>query len=135
MNKAPPLCCGAMLIVLGIQAAHALPGSPSERAEVFAICSGRLSAMATRQRALHHPDAHATDRIRADFDMLLEATWPAARDYGVPEQMSVLWRSGGWREAAFLMADIQYSGDAYRVAQAEKGLTQRLEACRQLILP
>ena len=70
--------CGMVLLIVTTHAALALPGSPSQRAEMFATCAGRLEAMATRQRADRHPDLAQTERYSADFQMLLEAVMPAA---------------------------------------------------------
>lgn len=127
--------CGMVLLIVTTHAALALPGSPSQRAEMFATCAGRLEAMATRQRADRHPDLAQTERYSADFQMLLEAVMPAAIAYGVPPQQAVTWRSVGWVEIAYLLADRQYSHDEIRIARAKQRLSEHLSDCRNLILP
>lgn len=124
-----------VLLIVTTHAASALPGSPSQRAELFATCAGRLAAMATRQRADRHPDLEQTERFSADFDMMLEAVMPAALDHGMPPQQVVTWRSGGWVEVAHLLADRHYSGDQSRIERATQRLSEQLSHCRDLILP
>ncbi len=126
---------GAVLLILTTCAASALPGSPSERAKVFATCSGRLSALATRQRALNSPEIQATEQVLANFDMMLDATLPAAVDYGMPPAQARHWHSGGWVEIAALLADAQYSLDAGMAERARIAIDQRIQSCHQLLLP
>ncbi|WP_141246537.1 hypothetical protein [Actibacterium ureilyticum] len=127
--------CGMVLLIVTTHAASALPGSPQQRAEMFATCAGRLQAMATRQRADRDPDANQTERFSADFLMLLEATLPAAIADGLTPQQAVTWRSSGWVEVAYLLADRYYSHDPTRIDRATQRLSERLSHCRDLILP
>lgn len=125
--------CGAVLIAVTGTYALALPTTPHEQAEVFAICSGRFEAIATRQKALKMPEAARSKHIKDNFDLLLEATLPAALEFGVPESMPEQWRSGGWVEIAGLLADEQYSFDARRSRLARDAMEKRLDDCRNLI--
>lgn len=129
-----PTLRGVALSVLTASAATALPGTAFERAEVFATCEGRLSALATNQRALKNPDQRQTEQVRADFDLMLDATLPAAWAQGVPPTQHVQWRSSGWSEIAALLADTYYSVDAGRVRRAEDAISQRIDACQSLLL-
>lgn len=135
MRSVIALFCATMVLGLGLSDAHALPGTPHERAQVFATCSGRLSAMATRQRAERNPAAARTEEIRAGFEMLLDATLPAAIDRGVPVDMAVLWHAAGWHEIAYLLADVHYSADPGRVRRARDRMQARLDDCREMLLP
>lgn len=127
--------CGMVLLIVTTHAALALPGSPSQRAEIFATCAGRMDAMATRQRAERHPEGDVTRRFSTDFDMMLDAVMQAAIDHGMPPQQVVTWRSGGWVEVAHLLSDRYYSNDETRIARANERLSERLAHCRNLILP
>ncbi|MDF0600110.1 hypothetical protein P1J78_05145 [Psychromarinibacter sp. C21-152] len=115
--------------------AGSLPFYAHERAQTFAVCSGRLSALAVRQSAMEDPEATATRRLMQDFDMLLEATLPAAYDEGVPERQPRVWRARGWTEIAGLLRETHDSPDAGRAERAAAQLTQRIRQCRDLILP
>ncbi|ALG89846.1 MULTISPECIES: hypothetical protein [Actibacterium] len=126
---------GVALLILTAPAALALPGSPSQRAEFFATCAGRLAALETRQRATQSPDVGKTEALRADFDLLLEATLPDAVDYGMPPAQATQWRSLGWGEIATLLADADYSFDAGRAARARQMIDRRILDCNALILP
>ncbi|MEX5727023.1 hypothetical protein Ga0609869_000376 [Rhodovulum iodosum] len=125
---------GAVCVVLTASATLALPGTPWKRAEVFATCSGRLAALAVRQKAMENPDWTDTLRQRDMFDMLLDATLPAAQANGVPGGEHLRWRSAGWTDTAVLLADMEYSFDRARVARAEAALDTRIADCTTLLL-
>jgi hypothetical protein len=125
---------GAALACAAV-AGHAFPSEPHQRAEVFAICSGRLAALSTRLGALDDPGAAEAKRLSEDFATLLDATLPAALAAGVPPNQPERWRASGWGEAAHLLAEVQYSFDRNRAARAEAALAARLDDCRALILP
>ena len=133
MSRAIPALAGVAL-ALSCAAGHAVPAEAHKRAEVFATCAGRLAAMATRLHALEDPGAAQAARLSADFAALLEATLPAALEAGVPPAQPARWRAGGWREAAHLLAEVQYSFDAGRARRAEGALEARLADCRALVL-
>ncbi|TCP43109.1 hypothetical protein [Rhodovulum marinum] len=125
---AAALCAPAAL------AAPSTPATPWQRAELFATCSGRLAAMATRQHADRDPAWSETAEQRAMFDMMLDATLPSAMDHGVPQDAPLRWRSAGWVEMAGLLADISYSDDPGRMTRARDALTARIGACTGLLL-
>ncbi|SIO22711.1 hypothetical protein SAMN05444722_0909 [Rhodovulum sp. ES.010] len=128
---------GALAVALLAPAARAAPdtpGTPWKRAEVFATCSGRLAAVATRQQADGNPAWSETRAHREMFDLMLEATLPSAMEFGVPRDEPVRWRSAGWVEMAGLLADMVYSGDAGRTARAQDALTARMADCTGLLL-
>ena len=122
------------LIAMSGAGAAAMPGESAERVEIFATCSGRMAALATRQRALNEPDANGTAEMQALFDMLVEATLPDALAEGIPARAHENWRNDGWSEMATLLADVDYSIDMRRVNRARITLQTRLETCRALVL-
>lgn len=137
MRRAVPIAlAGATLAMFGVAAAAApLPAQAHERAELFATCSGSLKALATRLHATGDPRAEATERMSVDFEMLLEATLPAALDDGVPERLPERWRHTGWNETAYLLSEVHYAFDAGRSERARAVLRERLNACRDVLLP
>lgn len=130
------IAAGALCLTLVATAGSAsrIPGSPWQRAEVFATCSGLLAALGTRQRAEHDPAWTHTLRQREMFDLLLEATLPAAVHYGVPQDEPKRWRSTGWVQAATLLADIAYAFDDGRATRAAAALEVRVADCTGLLL-
>lgn len=134
-----PLLRGAALsglcLLLAAVNAAALPARSFERAEIFATCSGRLAALATRQRALNEAGADDNARLARAFETLVEATMPDAVDDGVPPGHDLIWRGRGWGEVAGLLADVDYSFDAGRAERALVAVEARIEACRDVLLP
>ncbi|MCA0869739.1 hypothetical protein LCL97_02780 [Seohaeicola saemankumensis] len=128
----PLVFCGAALVLQGITPAAALPARSFERAEVFATCSGRLAALATRQRALRDAGAHDSQRLASLFDMLLDATMPDAIAQGVPVGQGTLWRSRGWGEMAGLLADLDRGAGGH---DARRAVQSHIDDCRDLVLP
>lgn len=136
-GKRPSALGGAAVLALIATAATAappMPGTPWKRAEVFATCSGRLAALAVRQQANRDPDWAHTRDLRDMFDLMLDATLPAAVDHGVPQDEPLRWRSAGWTEAAVLLADISYSHDSHRAERAAAALEARITDCTGLLL-
>lgn len=101
---------------------------------MFATCSGRLSALATRQRAHAQNEALATTEQSALFETLLEAVLPDALHDGVPVSQPAQWRSQGWTEVAALLAEMDYSFDARMAARAQQAVQQRINSCRAVLL-
>ncbi|TDK43200.1 hypothetical protein [Antarcticimicrobium luteum] len=134
-----PLRRGAALsglcLLLWVANAAALPARAFERAEIFATCSGRLAALATRQRALNEAGADGNAQLARAFESLVEATMPDAVDDGVPPGHDRVWRGRGWGEVAGLLADVDYSFDASRAERALIAVEARIAACRGVLLP
>lgn len=128
------LILGAVFLSIFGTSPSALPLWPHQRAELFATCVGRLEALALDHTRV---DSDAAERLRGQkqgFEMLLEATLPAALDDGVPEKMPRIWRAGGWSEIAHLLAEMQYSLDQGRADRAEAVLDERLHECEGVLL-
>ena len=122
------------LVTLTGKVANAMPSRSQERAEVFATCSGRLAALATRQRAFDNPDASENERLRDLFDLLVDSVLPDALRDGTAEAQPRQWRVNGWSEMALLLAEADYSLDQRRVDRAHRLLEQRLAICRAQVL-
>jgi hypothetical protein len=116
------------------QAAPPIPDRSAERVEIFATCSGRLAALATRQRAHGESGAEENERLRDTFESLVEATLPDALVEGIGERQPDRWRIGGWTEMAMMLADMDHGKDERRVNRARIGLETRIGACRSLLL-
>lgn len=134
IKAAFPLFRGVALSVFAATAAFALPSTSWQQAEVFAVCSGRLSALAAQQNADGVPNHMETLAHMSNFDMLLEAVLPAAMQDGVPEQQVKIWRAQGWTEIARLLSDARYGYDMMMIDAANAGLRERITYCRSLIL-
>lgn len=127
MSSFRTLILTLLLLPLGLPATAA---SGPEPAEIFAVCSGRMAALATRQRAFGQPEAAEQERLRQAFDHLLEATRAAE----LTDVQAESWRMAGWREVATLLADSDYSTDARRAQQARATLAGRIATCRDMVL-
>lgn len=116
-------------------AASALPAFSYQRAELFAVCSGRLAALASHQRSIRSTSAADNTRLQQDFDLMLDAVMPDAVDQGVPWGQAQRWRSEGWSEMAGYLADVHYSFDTTVSVQARAAADARVRECRNLVLP
>ncbi|OWU77959.1 hypothetical protein ATO3_04845 [Marinibacterium profundimaris] len=125
----------AALSAPALQAAPAMPVYSHQRAHLFAVCAGRLAALALHQSSTRHAAAPESRRLQEEFDMLLDAVLPDARDQGVPDGQAVRWRSQGWSEIAGFLADQTYSFDARIADLARNAAAERIEECRALLLP
>lgn len=125
-----PVTLAVLLGLFPFAAALASPPPPGERAEAFAICAGRLSALSVRQAATGDPASEATSRMRDDFDMLLGAVLPdAPRD-----RQAQRWRVDGWVQIAHLLARHQYGATPRRRDLAAARMVARIDTCRRMIL-
>lgn len=125
---------GLALVATTLLAAPGTLGTPWQRAQVFATCSGRLAAVGTRQHADRNPAWSETLEQREMFERMLEATLPAAIEHGVPDNEPVRWRSAGWVEMAVLLLDMFRNEDPGRAAQARHALEGRVADCTGLLL-
>lgn len=131
----PIFTVGAALLSLATPRAAALPVYSFQRAELFAVCAGRLDALATHQKSVHDDGARSSRRMQAEFDSLLEAVMPDAVEQGMPRGQAVLWRSQGRTEIAGFLADMHYSFDPMLADLATAAANDRIGQCRALILP
>lgn len=125
---------GCLALLCAATTALSLPARSYERAELFAVCSGRMDALAARQRAYKEDSAHETEALSDTFKMLLDTVLPAALDEGVPDSQPSQWRNQGWTEVAALLAEIDTSFDAGRAARSKTTLDRRVADCRDVLL-
>lgn len=126
--------CASVLTFVA-QVSIALPSMSFQQAELFAVCSGRLAALATHQKYMKSSDSSDSERLRREFDMLLDAVLPDAESQGVPPGQAKRWRSQGWAEMAGYLADVQYSFDQSVADTALAASASRVEQCRDVLLP
>ncbi len=125
---------GVALLTIMTTAAPAMPTSPSQRAQVFAVCAGRMDALATHKTAMRDAEA---GRLRAqadDFDLLLDASLPDALNYGVPPELPRQWRAQGWIEIAGHLADSAYSFDPGLAERSEQWMDRKVADCQDMLL-
>lgn len=125
-----------VLILFAVTAtpSFAFPSYAYERAEVFAVCSGRLSALHVRQKADRNPAAWDTRKLKSEFDALFDAVIDSAYAEGVPGTEPTRWRARGWTEVASLLNHAQYSADQELSEAARRALARRVQDCRDLVL-
>lgn len=121
-------CFAALLGTLG-SAAFALPSSPSQQAEAFAVCAGRYAAQATQSTQHTTPQAH-----QDVFEDLLDAVLPAAEAYGMPKSHASNAKFRAWRDHAFLHNDANFAVDPGRKARAADRLARDISECDALVL-
>ncbi len=125
---------GCVALLWSATMALSLPARSYERAELFATCSGRMDALATRQRAYKEGAAPETEALSDTFQLLLDTVMPAALDDGVPPSQPRQWRNQGWSEVAALLAEVDTSFDAGRAARSKTALDKRIADCREVLL-
>ena len=122
---------GLLCVVTGTSAAIALPSDPMDRAEAFAICSGRLEAVAVHGRSHARVTGDEIDRLAREFALLFDATAPL----DVTRATRMAWRSAGWSDAAYLLNELVYSFDDSRSERASRLLRQKILNCTDMLLP
>lgn len=129
-NSFAPILLGLMLA----NSATALPFSPSQRAELFANCAGRLAALEEHQRMFDGSASERTRQIVNRFEALLEAVMPDAIDYGMPGRQVWSWRVNAKQAQSLLLSRATFSQD-HRLLQRSKQASERYIAeCESLVL-
>lgn len=134
MIKTTHLVRGVAAVLLTASTASAFPATSWERAELFATCFGRLSALAAHQSANHLTGHVETQNLRDTFEVLLEAAMPQAQADGVPASHARRWRAQGWADLAVLLADTQYAFDQSRADRAQARMEADVATCRGMVL-
>lgn len=119
----------ALGLLAAASGASALPSSPSQQAEAFAICAGRYAAQASQSTKFTHPRAD-----RAIFEDLLNAVLPAAEAYGMPKSHAANAKFQAWRDHAYLHNDANFAVDPGRQARAADRLARDISECDDLVL-
>jgi len=125
----------ACLALVAGSFAQALPYSPSERAKLFATCSGYLGALATSQQSIDPEEARKTEAMQDTFEVLLEAVLPDAAAYGMPVHVAHNARFDAWMHNAEMLNASASHSNSSQAARALAVVEQRARACRDLILP
>lgn len=128
------LILGLMIIGPGESGAQPWPNSPSERAQVFAVCAGRLAALADHQLYF---DSAAAERARTQqqvFDALLKAVMPDALKYGMPGAQALNWRMHAKLAQSSLLMRANFNTDVIVKAKAQEAAAAFLSECEQFVL-
>lgn len=115
-------------------AAAALPRSPSQRAQLFATCAGRYSALAEHQRLFDGSASEVADAQKQAFEDLLEAVMPDARDWGMPGEMALQWRLTAKMAQARLLQRSVFQSDTVIAEQSRRAADRLFGECRTWIL-
>ena len=125
----------AFLLLISVGTASASSMSLEEQVWALATCTGRVSALATRQRATHDPASASTTALQSSFDQLFEALLPATPDLGIAPARARGWRTEGWVEIGRLLRAGTQSTDAAEQARTEADMSRLIAICQRLILP
>jgi len=112
----------------------AMPGSATERVQIFAACAGRLSALEESERLFDGPQSEKTAEHRSMFDMMIEATLPDAKSEGMNGRTALHWQVDAKMAQAQLLQLAVFGTDAERKAQAQAHSDHHIAICRQLLL-
>ncbi|MEO0991453.1 MAG: hypothetical protein AAFX00_10940 [Pseudomonadota bacterium] len=123
----------SVLILFAALPALALPVSPSERALLFADCTGRLSALEAHQWMTNGIESERTGRQRNAFADLLDAVLPDAVAHGMPAHMALSRRIHAKAAHAALLNASKFAGDPDRRTTAAKAAETYRLACLDLI--
>ncbi len=123
-----------VILLFAAGALQALPRSPSERAQLFATCAGRFSALAEHQRMFDGPASEVADARRKQFEVLLDAVMPDARDWGMPGEMVWTWRLTAKMAQAQLLQRSTFQSDDFVAAQSRHAADRLFDECRSRVL-
>lgn len=124
----------AFLFLPAMSQAAGVPVSPSERAQVFATCHGRLAAEMDHQRLMgDHPSQQIEHRHSA-FKQLYQAVLPDALEYGLPGALAVTWFNTAKRKQAWLLMRADFNGDTDIKQKSRDAARALLSECDSLLL-
>ena len=116
------------------QGAQAVPASPSERAHLFATCTGRLSALEEHQWLFDGAASEATRRQKDALAALLDAVLPDAEAAGLPRHQPLAWRVAAKAAQAALLQDAAFATDPLRRDPSRRAADDHVADCLRLIL-
>lgn len=116
-----------------VVSASSFPSSPSERVQVFATCAGRYSALAEHQRFFDGAASERAQETQRVFEELLEATLPAAIDWGMPGRQALTWRVSAKVATSQLLHSSTFSPDDRHKAIAQEAAQGHLKECEGLV--
>lgn len=121
------------LVLSAATSAGALPHSPSQQAQVFASCAGRLLALEEHQRLTDGPASEATAVLRNTFLDLLDAVLPDAYAYGMPPGYELQRRVMARAEQRSLLSQAAYATEMAARAPARAAADRHVAVCKALI--
>lgn len=125
------------LIVIGLfcaGAVWALPQSPSQRAQLFATCAGRYSALVEHQRLFDGVASEQAEDQKKIFETLLEAVMPHALAWGMPGHMALDWRLTAKHAQAQLLQKGAFQTDDDIARRSRHVATALLSDCHMFVL-
>ncbi|MCB1333183.1 MAG: hypothetical protein KDK26_05910 [Roseivivax sp.] len=122
-----------MILAAAVSAAPcaALPDTAHDRTELFAVCTGRLSATMEHQWLMSDPKADETEAMRAYFVSLLTASM---EDSGMDPREVLNLRIEAKMAHARLLTRASFARDARDARTAQRMAAQYVAACRSLLL-
>lgn len=108
---------------------------PSQRAELFATCEGRMAALARHYWDVQHEDAKETSGFQAQFADLLQAVLPDAKRHGITVEQTAQWQIDGLNEISELILTIRHGLTLENSSTANQAFVQKLQICATLLLP
>lgn len=126
---------GAPLIAILVAGpAVALPSSTQDRIQTFAYCAGRISALEEQQRLFDGPASERTAARLRDFETLIAALLPYARDEGIDGPQILNWRIDAKMAQAQLLQTAVFGTDEDRARHARDLADSYIATCQQLLL-
>lgn len=113
--------------------AAGLPFSPSERARVFALCTGHYSALVEHQRLFDGAVSEESQERRDLFADMLEAVLPDAVAYGMPAHQAMAWRIEAKAVQAALLSASVFNMVPGRAKPARAVAERNIARCDRLI--
>jgi len=124
----------ALAVVFAATTAQAMPQSPAERAQLFATCAGRLSALTEFQWMFDGPESERTQARRDQFVGLLEVTVQDAVADGMPGNLVMGWRLNAKVAQADLLRKSRFATDPRLAAHATIRAETLIRDCDRWIL-
>ena len=110
-----------------------LPHTSWEHPQLFAVCAGRLSAIAVHE---HRRDPDAFSRTIAQVGMLndlVDATLPMAEAHGLDRTEVNTWRFEARTEISVTLEQAYHSFDTRIAELAQRDLVTKVRFCRDLL--
>ncbi|WP_147124478.1 hypothetical protein [Shimia ponticola] len=114
--------------------AQGVPWSPSERVQLFATCAGRYSALAEHQRFFDGSASERAEAMQEIFEELIDATLPAAMDWGMPGRQALDWRITAKMATASLLNSANFGTNTRRREIDGAAAEAYLDECQRLVL-
>lgn len=124
----------AYLLLCIATSAAAFPVSPAERAQAFATCAGRYSALVEHQRLFDGVLSEQTVERRNTFVLLLESVLPHALEYGLPDTQAMAWRVEAKAQHQRLLSNAVFGIVPERARPARAAAEDHLARCDALLL-